>query len=170
MRMSEEQRWKDKYLESLDQQERIDARWNAQLDLLRRGLVRSSLAAEGMDKAVDHCMRELREIIRRDDMDGALEELIPRLERTLLDGDSQREQRTRQVLTALEELSAQLQTLQVPGELRQRLRAFSRQLHKGVEQVYNWPSLLSDLSQLQQSAFSPDSEAHRTGLLFWVSS
>ena len=43
------QRWKSKYLESLEQQEKLERRWNARLDLLRRGLVRSSLAAEGSD-------------------------------------------------------------------------------------------------------------------------
>ncbi|MGH8355374.1 MAG: hypothetical protein ACRERY_17900, partial [Pseudomonas sp.] len=44
--MSDEaQRWKTKYLQSLEQQERLERRWDARLDLLRRGLVRSSLAA-----------------------------------------------------------------------------------------------------------------------------
>lgn len=66
------QRWKDKYLENIEQQERLQRRWDARIDLLRRGLVRSSLAAEGSDKAVDQCMKELREILRRDDMDAAL--------------------------------------------------------------------------------------------------
>lgn len=45
------QRWKDKYLENIEQQERLQRRWDARIDLLRRGLVRSSLAAEGSDKA-----------------------------------------------------------------------------------------------------------------------
>ena len=44
--------------------------WNERLDLLRRGLVRSSLAAEGSDKAVDQCMQELRELIRGEQMDN----------------------------------------------------------------------------------------------------
>ena len=60
------QRWKSKYLQSLEQQEQLERRWEARLDLLRRGLVRSSLAAEGSDKAVDQCMQELRDILRRD--------------------------------------------------------------------------------------------------------
>lgn len=79
------QRWKDKYLENIEQQERLQRRWDARIDLLRRGLVRSSLAAEGSDKAVDQCMKELREILRRDDMDAGLSGLIPRLEKAVLD-------------------------------------------------------------------------------------
>ncbi len=41
--MSDEaQRWKEKYLKSIEQQEKLERRWDARLDLLRRGLVRST--------------------------------------------------------------------------------------------------------------------------------
>ncbi|MDX5371053.1 MAG: GGDEF domain-containing protein, partial [Pseudomonadaceae bacterium] len=91
----EAQRWKAKYLESLEQQERLEQRWNQRLDLLRRGLVRSSLAAEGSDKAVDQCMQELREAIRGEQMEG-LSALIPRLEKAVLDSEQRRQQRIEQ--------------------------------------------------------------------------
>src|SRR3989338_9606020 len=91
------QRWKSKYLESLEQQEKLERRWDARLDLLRRGLVRSSLAAEGSDKAVDQCMKELRELLRRDDMDAGLSALIPRLEKAVLDSEQRRQTRVTQV-------------------------------------------------------------------------
>ena len=63
------QRWKEKYLKSIEQQEKLERRWAARLDLLRRGLVRSTLAAEGTDRAVDQCMKEMRDVVRSDDMD-----------------------------------------------------------------------------------------------------
>lgn len=164
--MTEELRWKDKYLESLEQQERLDQRWNAQLDLLRRGLVRSSLAAEGIDQAVDRCMRDLRDILRKDDMGGALEEMIPRLERTLLESERQREQRAQQVLSALERLVKQLQAPGLPDDIRRRMKDFSRQLAKRVEQTSNWPSLLLELSDLQQQALGEEhAEIPRSGFL-----
>lgn len=75
------QRWKEKYLKSIEQQEKLERRWAARLDLLRRGLVRSTLAAEGTDRAVDQCMKEMRDVVRTDDMDAALAALLPRLER-----------------------------------------------------------------------------------------
>ena len=43
------QRWREKYLSNLEQQEKLERRFDARIDLLRRGLVRSSLAAEGAD-------------------------------------------------------------------------------------------------------------------------
>ena len=52
------ERWKEKYLKGIEQQDKLEKRWDARLDLLRRGLVRSSLAAEGSDRAVDECMKE----------------------------------------------------------------------------------------------------------------
>lgn len=80
--MSDEtQRWKEKYLKSIEQQEKLERRWDARLDLLRRGLVRSTLAAEGTDRAVDQCMKEMREVVRSDDMDAGLAALLPRLEK-----------------------------------------------------------------------------------------
>ena len=43
--MSEEaERWKEKYLQLAERQEQLDARWEQRVDLLRRSLVRSSLA------------------------------------------------------------------------------------------------------------------------------
>ena len=68
-------RWREKYLANIEQQEKLERRWDMRIDLLRRGLVRSSLAAEGADKAVDQCMHDLREILRRDDMDAGLSAL-----------------------------------------------------------------------------------------------
>ena len=84
------QRWKEKYLSSLEEQEGLEQRWKGRVDLLRRGLVRSSLAAEGTDKAVDACMRELREVVRNDGLGAGLGGLMPRLEKTLVGAEQRR--------------------------------------------------------------------------------
>lgn len=105
------ERWKEKYLKGIEQQDKLEKRWDARLDLLRRGLVRSSLAAEGSDRAVDECMKEMREIVRKDDMDAGLAALIPRLEKAVLDSEHRREVRVGQIGSALTALVAQLQAL-----------------------------------------------------------
>lgn len=167
--MSDEaQRWKEKYLKSIEQQEKLEKRWNARLDLLRRGLVRSSLAAEGVDKAVDQCMKEMREIVRRDDMDAGLDALIPRLEKAVLDSEQRREQRVEQMGTALTALVVQLQSLPLPREVAKPLKRFAKTLEDRVNQAREIPLLLSELSGLQGQALSqlehPD-EATRPGFL-----
>jgi diguanylate cyclase len=161
------QRWKEKYLSSLEDQEKLERRWDNRLDLLRRGLVRSSLAAEGTDKAVDQCMHELREIVRRDDMDAGLSALIPRLEKAVLDSEQRRVERATQVTGALGGLVSQLLKLDLPSEVRKPLKKFTKQVENRASQVRELPSLLAELSNLQRQALDvlEAPEAARPGLL-----
>ncbi|WET10822.1 MULTISPECIES: diguanylate cyclase [unclassified Pseudomonas] len=165
--MSDEaQRWKEKYLKSIEQQDTLERRWAARLDLLRRGLVRSTLAAEGTDRAVDQCMKEMRDAVRTDDMDAALAALLPRLEKAVLDSEQRRETRIDQMSTALAALVAQLQKLPLPREVARPLKTFAKQLDSRVGQAREIPLLLSELSSLQGQALNnlePDGETPRPG-------
>jgi diguanylate cyclase len=153
--MSDEtQRWKEKYLKSIEQQEKLERRWDARLDLLRRGLVRSTLAAEGTDRAVDQCMKEMREVVRTDDMDAGLAALLPRLEKAVLDSEQRRETRVNQTGAALTALVTQLQKLPLPREVRRPLKNFAKQLDSRVSQAREIPLLLSELSGLQGKALN----------------
>ncbi|AZF02894.1 diguanylate cyclase [Pseudomonas sp. R5-89-07] len=160
------QRWKEKYLKSVEQQDKLERRWAARLDLLRRGLVRSTLAAEGTDRAVDQCMKEMRDVVRTDDMDAALAALLPRLEKAVLDSEQRRETRVDQISTALTALVAQLQKLPLPREVARPLKTFAKQLDSRVGQAREIPLLLSELSSLQEQALhnlEPDGETPRSG-------
>ncbi|MDW3713101.1 GGDEF domain-containing protein, partial [Pseudomonas sp. 2023EL-01195] len=163
------QRWKEKYLQSLEQQEKLERRWDARLDLLRRGLVRSSLAAEGTDKAVDQCMQELREIIRGDQIDAGLSALIPRLEKAVLDSEQRRQQRIDQNVGALTGLTNQLLKLDVPRDVRKALKQFAKRIDERASQAREMPALLGELSGLQQRALdeivNAESAAPKPGLL-----
>jgi len=162
------QRWKEKYLKSIEEQDKLERRWAARLDLLRRGLVRSTLAAEGTDKVVDQCMKEMREVVRTDDMDAGLAALLPRLEKAVLDSEQRRETRIDQVSTALTALVTQLQALPLPREVAQPLKKFAKQLDSRVGQAREMPLLLSELSGLQGKALSQletPAEPGRPGLL-----
>lgn len=167
--MSDEaERWKEKYLKGIEQQDKLEKRWNARLDLLRRGLVRSSLAAEGSDRAVDQCMKEMREIVRKDDMDAGLAALIPKLEKAVLDSEQRREVRAGQISSALVSLVTQLQSLDLPKEVRKPLKRFAKDLEERASQARELPLLLGELSGLQGQALTqiekPD-EHVRPGLL-----
>ncbi|MHC8323073.1 GGDEF domain-containing protein [Pseudomonas sp. GB2N2] len=167
--MSDEtQRWKEKYLKGIEQQEKLERRWDARLDLLRRGLVRSTLAAEGTDRAVDQCMKEMRDVIRTDEMDAGLAALLPRLEKAVLDSEQRRETRVNQTSAALTALVAQLQKLPLPREVSRPLKNFAKTLDGRVSQAREMPLLLSELSGLQGKALSQlenPAEPGRPGLL-----
>lgn len=153
--MTEEaERWKEKYLISIEQQEKLERRWEARLDLLRRGLVRSTLAAEGSDKVVDQCMKEMREVIRSDNMDAGLAGLIPRLEKAVLESEQRRETRMNQVGDALTALIDQLQGLPLTSDVSRPLKKLAKRLEAGVTQSRDLPPLLGELSGLQGRALA----------------
>ncbi|MDR6356308.1 diguanylate cyclase [Pseudomonas psychrotolerans] len=129
--------------------------------------MRSSLAAEGNDTAVDACLVELRDILRRDDSDADLAKLIPRLERTVLDSEQRREARARQVAEAFAELCRLLLNLELPREQRKALKTFAKRAQAAAGQPGELPALLGEFSRLQQhalSALQPDQPA-RPGFL-----
>jgi diguanylate cyclase len=162
------QRWKSKYLESLEEQEKLEQRWETRLDLLRRGLVRSSLAAEGSDKAVDQCMQELRDMLRRDDIDAGLSALIPRLEKAVLDSEKRRQERADMNVAGVTNLTSQLLALEPPREVRKALKQFAKRIEQRASQPRELPALLSELSSLQHQALAaldPESNPVRPGLL-----
>ncbi|MGK9066935.1 diguanylate cyclase [Stutzerimonas chloritidismutans] len=152
-------RWKEKYLSSLEQQERQEKRWETRLDLLRRSLVRSSFAVEGADPAVEQCMRELREILRDEVLDDRLAALVPRLERAVLDTERTKQDRLGQLTGALHRLVEQLLELPLPGEIRKPLKKFDRQLDDRAAQSRELPPLLDELGQLQQQALAAQDQA-----------
>ena len=161
-------RWKEKYLKSVELQDKLERRWNARLDLLRRGLVRSTLAAEGTDRTVDQCMKEMREAVRTNEMDAALAALLPRLEKAVLDSEQRRETRVEQVSAALNTLVTQLQTLPLPREVSKPLKAYAKQLENRVTHAREIPLLLDELSHLQGQALAPqlnDAQPPKPGLL-----
>ncbi len=148
------QRWKEKYLLSLEQQEQLEGRWNTRLDLLRRSLVRSSFAVDGADPAVEQCMRELRDVLRDEVQDDRLGALVPRLERAVLDTERSKQERLQRLTEALDRLASQLLDLPLPSEIRKPLKKFTRGLGERAAQSRELPGLLSELGDFQSQALS----------------
>lgn len=160
-------RWKEKYLQALEQQEQLEARWEARLDLLRRSLVRSSFAVEGGDPAVEHCMQQLRVVLREGDLDNGLSALVPQLERAVLNGERERQERVQRLTRMLQRLVEQLLDLTLPSEVRKSLKRFAKQADKRAAQVSELPSLLGELVALQEQALAAQArvETPAEGLL-----
>jgi len=148
--MSEEiERWKEKYLQLAERQEQIEACWEQRVDLLRRSLVRSSLAVEGADPAVERCLHEMREVLRDGDLDEGLSQLVPRLERAVLESERHRQERAVRLTEALHRLVSQLLGMSVPAELRKPLKRFAKELDQRAARLRELPVLLGELSDLQ---------------------
>lgn len=149
MAANDTQRWKEKYLALAEQQDARDKDWQGRLDLLRRGLVRTSMAAEGSDPAVDQCMGELRTQLRQNDNDQGMAALIPRLEKIVLHSEEQREERLTLLAKALRQLSEQLQELPIPKPLGKQLKQLAKQVDQRVRHLKDLPALVEELGSLQ---------------------
>lgn len=159
----ETERWKEKYLRLLEQQEQIEQRWEQRVDLLRRSLVRSSMAVEGADPAVENCLRQMREVLRDGDLDDGLSTLVPRLEKAVLDSDRQRQERTRRLIEALHGLVNPLLAMSPPADVRRRLKRFARKLEQRIGRARELPALLGELGELQRQALGAPLAADNPG-------
>ena len=67
---SEQTRWKNKYLNLIDEHEELDKRFQDHTGQLRRALVRLSLVAEGRDPDLDSQLEAVRELLRKEHLTG----------------------------------------------------------------------------------------------------
>lgn len=158
--------WRQRYQEVMLRQKDRDEEWTQRLDLYRRALVRSSLAAEGSDPGVDRTMQALRQLLRQGSQDSELASLVDQLEKVVLHAEQRRTERVRSVEDGLQALAAALLQLPLPAALRRELKAFEREIPQALIQSAALPALLERLVALQQQAVSHAYEApsERAGL------
>ncbi|ROZ84580.1 GGDEF domain-containing protein [Pseudomonas neustonica] len=135
-----------------------------QEEMLKRGLVRVSIAAEGIDPLLDRRLKELRNSLRSDAPASMLTALLPDLERAVLAADQSRQQRRDQVCALLKKLIRQLQERDPPKETDRALRALSKPLDAQDNIAQSLPKLLQELTQLQAAALNSTPEQSSSGL------
>lgn len=154
--------WKKKYLELLDKQEKVEAGFNTQTQLLKRALIRSSLAAEGNDQQLDQQLQTLRTFLRKDINNSELESHINQLEKAVLKSEKNQQQRKVLLGTTLTQLTQQLQQLQPAKDIQKELKLFEKNLHTQLAQPHNLQILLNQLKELQGRAFNTSSALDQT--------
>lgn len=135
-----------------------------QEELLKRGLVRVSIAADGIDPLLDRRLKELRGALRSDAPPNMLGSLLPDLERAVLAADQARQTRSDQVCAHLKKLIRQLQDQQPPKDIDKALRALSKQLDAPDNLALSMPRLLQELTQLQANTLNNAPEQTPSGL------
>lgn len=133
---ADSERWRDKYLTQLDEQERSEKAYKQTLSLLQKAVHRATLAAEGQDAELDEALQSLREQTRRH-ADGVADSL------SQLDGTLKSYERRHQV--RVENIKSGLQ--QVVSHLQQH-GADSRQSKQLLKMVNNKVERLEYLSML----------------------
>jgi len=90
MVQSEPQDWKEKYLQALEKFEDAEKQAERRLNILRKGFVRVSLAADGLGESLDDVLAELRVALRKNSDVLSMEPMIARLERCVIALDDTR--------------------------------------------------------------------------------
>ena len=140
--------WRDKYLDALDENEQLQARFEEQQQLLRRALVRVSLAAEGQDATLDQYLEQLRGAVKTG---GEIEASVDRLETALLSYEKQRESDESARIQALLEMSEALQQQAQDKTTQKHLKGFTKAVKK--DEAGTATEQLKQLKWLQQQVF-----------------
>lgn len=145
--------WKQKYLANLDRQERAEAAWQATETLLRQGLTRVALAAQGVDERLDRELDLLRQAIRSGTDVGQLERVIEGVADAVVRLDEQRSQQVASNPQAL--LVHWLDSLSLPRELRSRAKTLRHHFAE-ADDIRQMEQPLYELAELVNSALKPE--------------
>ncbi len=121
----------------------------AQEELLKRGLLRVSIAGDGITPTLDKQLKALRTALRSDAPAHLLPELLPELERLVLAADDERQERLKHISTSLRTLARQLQNHTDAAATTAALRDLVKRIDQPLQYTSTIPSLLDELGALQ---------------------
>lgn len=121
-------RWKNKYLDLIDDHDKLQKRFDDQTDALRRSLVRLSLISEGRDPDLDGHLDAMRQFLRQEQVTG-LSKLLDRVEQAFERWQSHQEGFRQQLYESLLTLETNYDDL--PRGLRSPLKKIRKQSKEG---------------------------------------
>ena len=150
--------YRDKYRRALDEQEQLEKRFSAQIDLLRKTLLNLSSAAQGLDGHLDSAIAGMRAKFKK----GTGAEIVNQLElvqKAVSSFEASRASRSQGMAKDVGIFIDNLLELRLPGDLEKSLKGFNRGLDKRLVSIANYPQVLNELSKLQllalQAAANP---------------
>ncbi len=143
--------WKHKYLESLDQQEAAERQQKKLLALLLRAVLRISMLAEGVDRALDKQLAGMRKVLREDKLSARdLETVVSALDGQVKRLDALKSERGKSLQGSMQSMVRQLATLKPEKTLQTELKRLQKSLKSRTGHVQEFVQLLGELSELQQ--------------------
>lgn len=144
----EASRWKKKFLDALEDQDKREKTLINRIKLLRRGLVGVSLAGDGLDSVLDRELAALRTTLRSEESEAGLEVLLEHIEKSVLRLDSRKEHSTWAIQNSLTLSISQLQELELSRELKRGIKQYSKALTAKVSDPQNHSELIATFLEL----------------------
>lgn len=119
--------WKEKYLTSLDKYEKKEKAWKELEELLRLGMNRVALAAEGVDTTLDRHLKSLRKSIRSGAYNG-LESIVEDISHSVKRLDDLRKEHEKVDNRPGTVLLNLVNTLNIPRQYKSQLKELQKQL------------------------------------------
>ncbi len=158
----ESNNWREKYFKALDAHETQAKSLTSQLELLRKALVRVSVAADGQHPMLDELLDQLRKQLRGAFVSAqggardvqSLEKLLVNLEKVALAFERGRERAVTDVQTALTDIVAALQAFDLSRGTRKKVTHYLADLPVDSQKIYLYPELLRQLAEIQKQALA----------------
>lgn len=145
-----DENWKQKYLNSLDKLEKREKAWEDTEALLKQGLTRVALAAEGQDKKLDTDLISLRKILRKDLDLNHLENIVHDLTQSVTRLDEKRSDKN-VASTPQELLTHWLDSLSFPDALKTRIKKLRKEIDS-TDSLTEMEDPLRELAELVNEA------------------
>lgn len=144
--------WKNKYLETLDLQDKQERQHQQMMALLIRAVVRISLVADGVDSKLDKQLAGLRQILRDGEPSGRdLNTVVDALEGQVKRLDTVKTERTRVITQSFESLVLQLKKLKPQKEAAAVLGKLGKSVKSRGGLIQEYSALLNELAKVQQT-------------------
>lgn len=145
--------WRDKYLNLLNDYEVLEKSSTQQHEALRRGLVVTSLLAEGQASSIDPLLLDVRNALKPNGT--GLANAIDELSRLVASFDHQKAKQSEALLEQLTEATTKLLECPLPKPLLKKVRSVRQQAKKELasynglmQQLQGWMLLLNDIASL----------------------
>lgn len=146
-------KWRDKYLDLIEQYDQLEKSSESKQDQMRRALVVVSLLAEGQAKSIDQPLSTLREAIKPQNDGVGLDSSVEVLQAEVTRFEQQWQLQSDEILRSLQKASKNLLRLPCSAEEKQRIKKIASKSKEQLkqwsgykEQLNAWSELLSDLS------------------------
>lgn len=151
-------KWRDKYLDLIDQYDQLEKNSESKQDQMRRALVVVSLLAEGQAESIDKPLSSLREAIKPHNAGRGLEASVEVLQAEVARYEKQWQLQADEVFENLQKASKNLLSLPCSADEKRRIKKIlSKSKHQLAQwagykdQLNSWAKVLADLN-LQEGA------------------
>jgi len=159
---TESDRWKNKYLNLIDENEKLEKQFEDQIGQLRRAIIRLSIVTEGRDEDMDTQLSALRDLLRTDQLSG-LTRILEQLESGFERWQGKQESFQGQIAQTLIDIETSHQDL--PKTLSKELTKLRKKVRKSdkVDLLLGFTSLITQWADALSDGFNDQDSTQASG-------